>query len=36
MVLLRHQRREKLQVLGTGMGIPQDCFEVVTALVEGA
>ena len=35
-MLLRHQRRQLLQVLGTGMGIPQDRFEVVTALIQGA
>ena len=35
-MLLQHQRREMLQVLATGMGIPQDRFEVVAALIQGA
>ena len=34
--MLQHQRREMLQVLGTGMGIPQDRFEMVAALIHGA
>jgi len=33
--LLRHHRREMLQVVETGMGIPQDRFEMVTALIQG-
>lgn len=35
-LLFRHHRREMLQVVGAGMGIPQDRFEVVTALIQGA
>ena len=35
-VLLGHHRREMVQVVGTGMGIPQNGFEVVTALIKGA
>ena len=34
-VQIRHQRREMFQVLGTGMGITQDRFEMVTALIQG-
>ena len=34
-LLLSHNRREMLQVVGTGMGIAQDGFEVVTALIQG-
>jgi len=35
-MLLSHHRREMLQVVGSGMGVAQDGFEVVTALIQGA
>jgi len=35
-LLLGHHRRKMLQVVGSGVGIAQDGFEVVSALIKGA